>query len=275
MDRAGNAGTAPREGGAGRHRPARDRPPIRRDRPLARRDRPLVGLVVVLLGLVSVLVTVAGPAELGPPRIAAEIFSTAGDTTDPTEQDDVAPEPEAAPRGGGLPGWLLVAVWTLALMGLASLLLRSLRRSGPEPDPEPAEPRVAGDAAGAHVSSLGGLRDAARTAADDLRAAPAERVSDVVVLSWERLEAAAGRLGSGRPPHATPTEFTSDLLARNGADPQAAAELLRLYHRARFSRRPLPAGDGPAAVAAFDAVAASIGPAAADSRPTGTGRRHG
>lgn len=220
---------------------------------------PVVALVVVLLGLLSALVVAAGPAELGRPRLGA-IEGTP--FPDVVIEEDGAPgqEPDEAGERPGLPGWALVVAWAVGLTLVGLLVLRSLRRADPGAEPTGEEPSDGGDGDGGRVHHLGELRDLARCAVGDLRDLPADRVADVVVLAWERLEAAATLVGSARPPHRTPTEFTADLLQRNGARPDATVDLLRLYHRARFSSAPLPPDAGATAMAAFAAVAASIGP---------------
>jgi hypothetical protein len=59
--------------------------------------------------------------------------------------------------------------------------------------------------------------------------------SDAVIAAWLALEEAASASGVRRDPAQTPTEFTVAVLERTDADPDAASELLGLYHRARFS----------------------------------------
>jgi len=225
---------------------------------------PVVAVAVVLLGLLGALVAAAGPAQLGAPRLAG----IAGvDLPGPVAGVEGAPpqaEPELQERRG-LPGWVLVAAWTLGLCAVALLVLRSLRRAGSPVGPTENEAPAGGDSGGGPLSHLGELRDVSLAAVHDLRNQPVGQVADLVVLSWERLEEAAARAGSARPPHATPTEFTAGLLATHGAPPDATAVLLDLYHRARFSSAPLPPGAGPEAVAAFDEVAASLRPAHDDA----------
>jgi hypothetical protein len=65
-----------------------------------------------------------------------------------------------------------------------------------------------------------------------------DRIPDAdnaIVEAWLALEAAASSSGVRRRPAETPTEFTADVLRGTAADPAAVAQLLTLYHRARFS----------------------------------------
>ena len=59
--------------------------------------------------------------------------------------------------------------------------------------------------------------------------------NNAIVAAWLALEEAASSSGVPREPAQTPTEFTVAVLAETAADPQATQDLLRLYHRARFS----------------------------------------
>lgn len=71
-------------------------------------------------------------------------------------------------------------------------------------------------------------------------AAQARVVDDVVpreaiVAGWLELERAAAASGMSRSLAQTPTEFTTEVLTRTGANPHAVRGLLQLYLRARFS----------------------------------------
>lgn len=228
--------------------------------PAGVRERSLLAAAVVLLGLLCALVAVGGAAELGPPRLDT-LTGPVDRAGVPARGDAVVPEQVRPPPPDGLPGWVLVAVWTLCLVAVLAAVARSVRRAVPS-GPPPAEPEAVVDGQGAARQHLGDLRGTARAAAADVRAAVPSDVADAVVLAWERLEAAATELGRPRPAAATPTEFTADLLLGLGADPSATGRLLHLYHRARFSSAPLPAGAEVVAGAALEAVAASLEPAA-------------
>src|SRR5680860_1161507 len=81
--------------------------------------------------------------------------------------------------------------------------------------------------------------------------------SDAVIAAWLALEDAASASGVRRAPSQTPTEFTLAVLDRTNADPDATAELLALYHRARFSGHPIEAADVARASRCFGRLAAS------------------
>ncbi|MBA8794731.1 hypothetical protein FHX74_002350 [Friedmanniella endophytica] len=67
--------------------------------------------------------------------------------------------------------------------------------------------------------------------------------TDAILTAWLALEEAASSSGVPRQPSETPTEFTVAVVERTGIDPTPIRELLRLYHRARFTAAGAPAGD--------------------------------
>ncbi|MDN5770765.1 MAG: DUF4129 domain-containing protein [Microlunatus sp.] len=66
---------------------------------------------------------------------------------------------------------------------------------------------------------------------------------DLVLRCWLALEEAAARSGVPRRPSASPTEFTATVLRSTEADHGSIEQLLRLYHRARFSQHPVTDDD--------------------------------
>lgn len=93
--------------------------------------------------------------------------------------------------------------------------------------------------------------------------------TDAIVAAWLALEEAAAASGVYREPAATPTEFTVDVLERTKASPAATAELLHLYHRARFASAGAEPGDVEAAARCLAVLAndwESLSPAAAQPR---------
>ena len=101
-----------------------------------------------------------------------------------------------------------------------------------------------------------------QTMADD---APAQRQlllggvpRNAVVAAWSRFEEQAARAGLGRQRWETSTEFTLRLLEHVHADDQSVRRLASLYHRARFSTHELGEDERAAAIAALDAVHASM-----------------
>ncbi len=225
----------------------------------ARAARPLVALVALLLLVLGALVTWGGPAEFGDARLGGlvqgQLFGAEpqGAEEAPSER---APPPQEL---DGLPGWLPVLL-VLVVSVLLALVVRSLIRVADE-DAAPATaspPQGDGEAEG-EAMMLGELRRVLTESAASLRSAGAEP-SEVVVLCWERLEERAQRLGTPRPPHETPTEFSSDLLRRNGAPAPPVHDLLALYQRARFGSEPLPADAAARAAADLESIAASLHP---------------
>ncbi|GAA2100238.1 hypothetical protein GCM10009841_14750 [Microlunatus panaciterrae] len=140
-------------------------------------------------------------------------------------------------------GTLALAVGVLAAVGLLWWLWQRFRRtvSTVREDPRGLGAALVADQA---MPDLPVLRQGIAAATRSL-----DRISDpnnAIVAAWLELEEAADGSGVTRQPAQTPTEFTVDVLARTEADPVATRELLRLYHRARFSS----AGVGPNEVAA-------------------------
>lgn len=214
----------------------------------------VAALLALLLAVLALLVSSAGSSQFGDARTAGVVdgpLLPGGDVTDDEPVEEVDAPPEVRP-----PPWLPVLLVVVAslLMALAVRALRRVVRAVADSDDE-ALP--VGDAAGdAHGTVLDELRTVARATADDLRR-EGTGVADAVVLCWERLEQLGERLGTPRPEHETPTEFGADLLRRNGADPEAVDDLLRLYHRARFGHGVGPA-DGDRAALALRRVADTL-----------------
>jgi hypothetical protein len=178
--------------------------------------------------------------------------------------------------------WLLVALIVLAAVVALALLWRWLRRrthppeptglaelssagassvltTEPEPEPEPE-----------HVRR--GLDRAAEVLAE-----PREP-RDAIERAWVGLEEGAADWGVRRLPAETPAEFASRVVARVAADRDAAARLLALYVRARFSTAPVTPGDVAEARRAVDALRGSwsVAPPSVDRRaPGGSARGRG
>ncbi|HEX5535019.1 MAG TPA: DUF4129 domain-containing protein [Actinomycetales bacterium] len=192
---------------------------------------PVLAVVVIALALVSVVVVAAGPAQFGEPRLSilAGIeppFQLSpglrGAVDRPREQTDA-----------GLPGWTSV-LWILAVIAVLVLvvrwavrLLRAAEARSAVRNPDDDTPEA--------LAPLAAVRRAVRKASDVLtRPVPAGQEGDAVVRCWLALEDAAAQAGTVRKAAQTPTEFTMTLLAEHNADEVATAQLLRLYHRARF-----------------------------------------
>ncbi len=199
--------------------------------------------------------SLAGPVAFGQPR-----WSALRGTDDPPP----APAPTAASaqdavaeRVLSLPGWVLPVLALFSLAVVAALAYRLLRpgnpresaRAGPADDRSAAAPPPSRLAAGRRVE-----REVARLRRAGGRGDP----RDDVVRAWCAMEDAAAAAGVPRAATQTPTAFTSDVLTRLGVDDAAVTDLLRLYHRARFSTAAMPADSGHRALAATAAVAAGL-----------------
>lgn len=215
----------------------------------------IIGVAVLLL------LAVLGAAAGGPWQIEERDFRfpqfsgapvplpSEGRVAEPTP----AAERTAEPAGGSafpieiligiLVGLLVIAVAVVILV----LWLRYHRLE------EPSEPQQSGISTQVEsVPEVPVLRQgvaAARRLLDQI-ADP----NNAIVAAWMALEEAAASSGVERQPAQTPTEFTTEVLAKTSADQAATQGLLRLYHRARFSG----AGVGRAAVAEADDYLAAL-----------------
>lgn len=90
--------------------------------------------------------------------------------------------------------------------------------------------------------------------------------TDAIIAAWLALEDAAAASGVPRTPSQTPTELTVTVLEHTNADPRATAELLSLYHHARFSSDPVGPDHLERAARCFGELAASWGQSAPRAR---------
>lgn len=156
--------------------------------------------------------------------------------------------------------WLLIALIVLAVViGLALLWRLRRRRTAP-----PELPSLGDLAATAATSPPAEperepepeqVRRGLDRAADEL-AGPREP-RDAIERAWLGLEEGAADSGVRRLPAETPAEFAARVVARVATDRDAAARLLALYLRARFSAAPVTPGDVAAAREAVEALRAS------------------
>jgi len=245
--------------------------------------RPAVppAVVVVAVAAVAVLllaVVAAARSGHGPVGGGPAVPSPAALAASPPPFSSGSTAPPAAPAD--VPGWVTVTLLTLAaIFGLAVLalivralvrLLRRLRlRSRTRVIQIPPDEQPVGPAS--DVSEQ--LRDRVAVAAEHLQEATGPP-GDAVVRCWLELEGAAAATGAPRTPAQTPTEFTAGLLRQQLPDAAAPdlAHLLALYHRARFSDRPMAAADVETARRSLAALAAALGPArSGDPLPAPTG----
>ncbi|QOR71794.1 DUF4129 domain-containing protein [Ruania alkalisoli] len=227
--------------------------------------------VGVLVSAAVLAAAVAGPWQLTPrfdagqetpsppPARPTMDLPTATATATPPPLDSDLPTPDL--------GWLLwVGAGVLALVLLALLVRWVLWWRRPHP-PEPEPPAtLAGTRAVENEPDIPALHRGAQAAVTQLEQAGPPR--DAIVAAWLALEEAAEATGVHRRPAQTPTEFTTSVLARTGADEAAVTSLLGLYHQARFSTRAPGTAEVRAAAAALTQITESWpAPASVDAGP--------
>lgn len=148
-------------------------------------------------------------------------------------------------------GWVLAGAAAVALVLVAIRLVRYWRR----PRPEAAAPSEVIAAEGDPEPDAQTLRRGVGQAGDRLRAAGPPR--DAIIAAWVAIEDAARRSGAPRRPAQTPTEHTTAVLRRTGADAAAAHQLLHVYQRARFAVTEPTEADVARAARALRRLAAS------------------
>jgi hypothetical protein len=152
-------------------------------------------------------------------------------------------------------------LFVLLVAGLVALgvyrLVRRLRAAW-RPEAAEVEPgQLDGDVPGEAVSvDLASLATAVARAQAHLEGHV--EPADAVVAAWVALEDEAALQGTARHPAQTPTEFTSVLLDHTPAPRDAVATLRGLYHRARFTSRPVTAPDVLSAREALARIAGAI-----------------
>jgi hypothetical protein len=223
------------------------------------RRRWTLAVCVVLAAVALVAVAFQGAPQFSGPRI----FLPPGPvrTQTPARQQSGTPAPRGTAHEVRIDlSWLLVALVVLAVIIGLALLWRLRRRparplelppldtvgvaetsevhadQGPEPEPEQVRR---------------GLDRAAEVLAE-----PREP-RDAIEAAWVGLEEGAADSGVRRLPAETPAEFAARVVARVAADRDAAARLLALYLRARFSSAPVTTADVAAARDAVEALRAS------------------
>lgn len=156
---------------------------------------------------------------------------------------------------------LTVLLWIAATALVAYLVVWLVRRlrAAWRPGDETAEAdqvdggEVMGEAAQVDLESL-----ATAVARAEAHLAHLSDPGDAVIAAWVALEDEAALQGTGRDPAQTPTEFTTALLDRTPAPADAVAALRGLYHRARFTFRPVTPDDVLAAGEALRRIAVAL-----------------
>jgi len=214
---------------------------------LVRKQELTVGVVIVVVVLCA--------AVIGEWRFT-------GHMDEPPRVEVKDPEPVDLPKGSG--GWrmpdissllmdiLLVIMMLTALFLIGWLIWRLVRRRRPEDDEPVADPVDVP----ARDEVIEQLTAAVIVASARLRISGPP--TDAVIAAWLALESAAAATGVVRAPAATPTEFTTTLMASTGADEAAVAELCALYSEARFSHHPLTTDHISRAQECLDRIAADL-----------------
>ena len=220
-----------------------------RDRAIAPRGIVLALAAATLL----LLVVIAGAALSGDwamdPRAPTMPVAPAPATEAPAPQE----RPENIDSGPGKFSWIAssgaAVAGAVAVAVLVFYLVRWIRRTlipwlanhiGQEPPPA-VQPML--------QVPLARLAEA--TVHAETLLADTTPPTDAIIAAWLALEDAAVRSGAARAPAQTPTEFTLAVLSTTPASPQAVAELLALYHRARFAHTDMTADQVSAARAAL------------------------
>lgn len=215
-----------------------------------------LAVCVVLVGIAVVAVAFQGPPVFTGPRM----FLPPGPvrTGAPEQRMTGTPEPQQASHPVRIDlSWLLIALLVLAVIVALAILWRLRRR----PQTPPPLPELA-DLTDSELSDVPAEREpepqpeqvrrGLDRAADEL-ARPREP-RDAIERAWVGLEEGAADSGVRRLPAETPAEFTARVVTRVDADRDAAARLLAVYLRARFSSAPVTAEDVTVARTAVEAL---------------------
>lgn len=133
---------------------------------------------------------------------------------------------------------LVVAVIAFGLYWLIRRLRAAWRPEEADVESDLLEGDVPGETLTVDIASL-----ATAVARANAHLAGSAEPGDAVIAAWVALEDEAELQGAGRDPAQTATEFTSRLLERTSVPADAVAVLRGLYHRARFTSRPVSPDD--------------------------------
>lgn len=222
---------------------------------LERRRVVPVTLAVLVLLLAVLGAGLRGPWTADPPGAVLPEAGTPPPVT--VTETDEAPLPEQAPVPtapplAGIPAWASDTVLALAVAALLGLVVLGAwwlwqRRHGLRSDVLRAEATGAvTDLVAGEDEEVPDLAPALRRAAAALGTGAAP--GDAIVAAWVALEETAAASGAARSAADTPTEFTTRLLRRTAADPDAVARLREIYRAARFGSH-APNDDDVAAAA--------------------------
>lgn len=223
-------------------------------------------------GVVAAIAVVVLGAASATPWIVTLTLPTFGRVAPTPQIPQLTVEPQRpAERDDTLVHALQNAAATLFVVLLAALvayglyrLVRRLREAWLPEDEQVAVDRledsdVTGEALSVDISSL-----ATAVARADAHLAGIAEPGDAVIAAWVALEDEAALQGTGRDPAQTATEFTTVLLEHTPAPPDAVAVLRGLYHRARFTARPVTAEDVRSARVSLARIARELDAAVVD-----------
>jgi Domain of unknown function (DUF4129) len=228
--------------------------------------------VVAVLGATALLlVLVTWAASIGPDRVVSGGHIESVDPTQPSVGVTVKNAPKALPKHTPHrepPGWQSALAFALEILTICVVLFlagrvlaklpklwllhpRRLRRRQQEKE---VEFEVLGSAQ--QVTEV--IAEDAHAQRDELEAGGEPR--NAIVGCWHRFELQAQRAGVHRRTWQTTSEFVLGLLDLVGADHGAVARLADLYREARFSDHPMTDAHRTEALAALDAIHASLRP---------------
>lgn len=156
---------------------------------------------------------------------------------------------------------LVIALVAFVIYRLVGRLRAAWRPEDDQFEPDEADGDVPGQAVIVDIASL-----ASAVARAEAHLAGVAQPGDAVIAAWVALEDEAALQGTGRDPAQTPTEFTSALLQHTPAPADAVAVLRGLYHRARFTARPVSPKDVQRARESLARIAEALDAASALGR---------
>lgn len=230
----------------------------------------LTAVAAAVAGVLLMTLLVAWAASIGPSgvltgegveavRVTPSETETSESPSDDATADDVDRMLRRTPQDNDLLRVIALVAEVLLACGVAYLLYRGGRwarqawQARRRPDPKPVD--VDFDVLGPSGALAEQLVAGAVTQREILLGGSPR---NAVVEAWSRFETQAGDVGAHRRPWETSSEFTLRVLHLVGADPVAVATLAALYREARFSDHELGEPDRAEAVAALDAIHASL-----------------
>lgn len=220
----------------------------------------IAAIAVVVLGAASAtpwIVTLTLPSFAEPERPPQTPQYTAA-PQEPGQRD-----PSLVRMIGSVTSILLGALLVALIAFGVYWLVRRLRASW-RPEESAVQPDVLdgdGETLTVDIASL-----ATAVARANAHLSGSAEPGDAVIAAWVALEDEAALQGTRRDPAQTATEFTTALLQRTPAPADAVAVLRGLYHRARFTDRPVTPDDVLRARSSITRIARALDDASADRR---------